>query len=238
MVASERGGCPVLGSAYRWQFEQTQRGRGILVFDGWHKLGSARWLFGRVAAVRAWIGSTEPSWCLASRPMPPPRSSGSTPTVCGGLGRHRRRRHVPAVGLRHERRAVGGDRHPRLRPGQPVHRRGIQQPSLEVFADGELLSYHALDDHWASSFEASGRHWLRWLRTGEGLPWWRAQRRSTCCVSRLPPTSASAPTVPGSTLRPSPTDVARDDRPDRTVSARGDAPTPSLALAGRALGDD
>jgi hypothetical protein len=55
-----------------------------------------------------------------------------------------------------------------------VHRRGIQQPSLEVFADGELLSYHALDDHWASSFEASGRHWLRWLRTGEGLLWWRA----------------------------------------------------------------
>ena len=37
MVARERGRCPVLGSAYRWQFEQAQRGRGILVFDGWHK---------------------------------------------------------------------------------------------------------------------------------------------------------------------------------------------------------
>lgn len=54
-----------------------------------------------------------------------------------------------------------------------MHRRGIQQPSLEV-ADGELLFHHALDDDWASSFEASGRHWLRWLRTGEGLLWWSA----------------------------------------------------------------
>ena len=46
--------------------------------------------------------------------------------------------------------------------------RGIQQPSLEVYADGEMRAYHALDDDWASSFRDSGRHWLRWLHTGEG----------------------------------------------------------------------
>ena len=50
--------------------------------------------------------------------------------------------------------------------------RGIQQPSLEVYADGEMRSYHALDDDWASSFRDSGRHWLRWLRTGEGPMLW------------------------------------------------------------------
>jgi predicted dehydrogenase len=50
--------------------------------------------------------------------------------------------------------------------------RGIQQPSLEVYAAGEMHSYHALDDDWASSFRDSGRHWLRWLHTGEGPMLW------------------------------------------------------------------
>ena len=45
--------------------------------------------------------------------------------------------------------------------------RGIQQPSLEIYAEGELRAFHALDDDWASSFRDSGRHWLRWLHTGE-----------------------------------------------------------------------
>ena len=53
--------------------------------------------------------------------------------------------------------------------------RGIQQPSLEVYAEGELRAFHALDDDWASSFRDSGRHWLRWLHTGEGPLWWSAR---------------------------------------------------------------
>ena len=52
--------------------------------------------------------------------------------------------------------------------------RGIQQPSLDVYADGEMRSFHALDDDWASSFRDSGRHWLRWLHTGEGPMLWSA----------------------------------------------------------------
>ena len=50
--------------------------------------------------------------------------------------------------------------------------RGIQQPSLEVYRDGEMVGYHALDDDWASSFRDSGRHWLRWLHTREGPMLW------------------------------------------------------------------
>ena len=53
--------------------------------------------------------------------------------------------------------------------------RGIQQPSLEVYVDGEMRSYHALDDDWASSFRDSGRHWLRWLHTGEGPLLWSGE---------------------------------------------------------------
>ena len=37
-----------------------------------------------------------------------------------------------------------------------------------------MRAFHALDDDWASSFRDSGRHWLRWLRTGEGPLWWSA----------------------------------------------------------------
>ena len=52
--------------------------------------------------------------------------------------------------------------------------RGIQQPSLETYVDGEMRAYHALDEDWACSFRDSGRHWLRWLRTGEGRLFWHA----------------------------------------------------------------
>ena len=62
-----------------------------------------------------------------------------------------------------------------LRPVNRCTGRGIQQPSLEIYADGEMRSYHALDDDWASSFRDSGRHWLRWLRTGEGPLLWSGE---------------------------------------------------------------
>ena len=38
-----------------------------------------------------------------------------------------------------------------------------------------MRAFHALDDDWASSFRDSGRHWLRWLRTGEGPLLWSAE---------------------------------------------------------------
>ena len=46
--------------SYQWQFEQAIEGRGILAFDdGWHKFSVARWLFGPVDEVMAWVGRTE-----------------------------------------------------------------------------------------------------------------------------------------------------------------------------------
>jgi predicted dehydrogenase len=46
---------------------------------------------------------------------------------------------------------------------------------VETYLEGEMRSFHALDDDWASSFRESGRHWLRWLHTGEGPLLWGAQ---------------------------------------------------------------
>lgn len=175
MVGSGRGGWEVPGSSYEWQFQQSQRGRGILVFDdGWHKLSTALWLFGPVREVRAWVGDTE---------VFPGMSVDAPSTIVweheNGI------RGVWDITLavdlylrsdyytNDERWEVTG------RKGYArVNRctsRGIQQPSLEVYADGQMRSYHALDDDWASSFRDSGRHWLRWLRTGEGPLLWSAE---------------------------------------------------------------
>jgi predicted dehydrogenase len=175
MVASGRGGWDVPGDTYEWQFEQSRRGRGVLLFDdGWHKLSTALWLFGPVREVRAWVGSTEVV----------PGIEVDAPTTLvwehdNGV------RGVWDITLavdmylrsdyytNDERWEVTG-----RRGFARVNRctgRGLQEPSLEVYLDGELRAYHALDDDWASSFRDSGRHWLRWLRSGEGPLWWSGE---------------------------------------------------------------
>ena len=172
MVASGRGGWDVPGSTYEWQFQQMRRGRGTLVFDdGWHKLSTAIWLFGPVKEVRAWVGTTEVI----------PGIEVDAPTTLV-WEHHSGIRGVWDITLaidmylrsdyytNDERWEITG-----RRGYARVNRctaRGIQQPSLEVYVDGEMRSYHALDDDWASSFRDSGHHWLRWLHTGEGPMLW------------------------------------------------------------------
>jgi predicted dehydrogenase len=147
-------------------------GRGILVFDdGWHKLSTALWLFGPIAEVRAWIGETEVVPTVAI----------DAPTTISWR-HHNGIRGVWDITLapdlylksdyytNDERWEVTG-----TRGFARVNRctgRGVQQPSLEVYREGEVVGHHALDDDWASSFRDSGRHWLRWLRTGEGPLLW------------------------------------------------------------------
>jgi predicted dehydrogenase len=174
MVASGRGGWEVPGSSYEWQFQQMKRGRGILVFDdGWHKLSTAIWLFGAIREVRAWVGGTEV--------VPGIEIDAPTTIVWehdNGIRGVWDITLAPDMYLRSdyytndERWEVTG-----RRGYARVNRctgRGIQQPSLEVYADGDMRSYHALDDDWASSFRDSGRHWLRWLHTGDGPLLWSA----------------------------------------------------------------
>ncbi len=175
MVASGRGGWEVPGDSYEWRFQQARDGRGPLVFDdGWHKLSTALWLFGPVKEVRAWIGSTEVI----------PGIDLDAPTTV--IWEHENGvRGVWDVTLaidmylrsdyytNDERWEVTGQR-----GFARVNRctgRGIQEPSLEIYLDGEMRSFHALDDDWASSFRDSGRHWIRTLRTGHGPLLWSAE---------------------------------------------------------------
>jgi predicted dehydrogenase len=175
MVASGNGGWEVPMSSYQYQFEQMKIGRGILVFDdGWHKLSTALWLFGPIREVRAWIGATEVV----------PGVAIDAPTVItwehvNGIRGVWDITLAPDMYLRSdyytndERWEVTG-----ARGYARVNRctgRGIQQPSLEVYSDGEMRAFHALDDDWGSSFRDSGRHWLRWLHAGDGPLWWSGE---------------------------------------------------------------
>jgi predicted dehydrogenase len=175
MVGSGRGGWDVPASSWQWQFQQMQHGRGILVFDdGWHKLATALWLFGPIREVRAWVGSTE---VMAGIAIDAPSTiSWEHENGIRGVWDITL---APDMYLRSdyytndERWEVTG-----WRGFGRVNRctgRGIQQPSLEVYAEGEVRAYHALDDDWASSFRDSGRHWLRWLHTGEGPLLWSGE---------------------------------------------------------------
>jgi predicted dehydrogenase len=174
MVASGRGGWEVPGDSYEWRFDQARAGRGPLFFDdGWHKLSTALWLFGPVKEVRAWIGSTE---------IVPGVVIDAPSTV---IWEHENGvRGVWDITLavdmylrsdyytNDERWEVTG-----RRGFARVNRctgRGIQEPSFEIYLDGEMRSFHALDDDWASSFRDSGRHWIRTLRAGEGPLLWSA----------------------------------------------------------------
>jgi predicted dehydrogenase len=174
MVGSGRGGWDVPMSSYEWQFAQMQEGRGVLVFDdGWHKMATALWLFGPIREVRAWVGGT--------KVVPGMDIEVDAPTTLiweheSGIRGVWDITLAPDMYLRSdyytndERWEVTGKKgYARV---TRCTGRGIQQPSLEVYADGEMRSYHALDDDWASSFRDSGRHWLRWLHTGHGpLKW-------------------------------------------------------------------
>jgi predicted dehydrogenase len=172
MVASGRGGWDVPASTYEWQFQQMQMGRGTLVFDdGWHKLATAIWLFGPIREVRSWIGSTEiiPGIEIdAPSTLVWEHANGIRGVwdITLAVDMYLRSDYY----TNDERWEVTG-----RRGYARVNRctaRGVQQPSLEVYIDGEMRSHHALDDDWASSFRDSGRHWLRWLHTGEGPLLW------------------------------------------------------------------
>jgi predicted dehydrogenase len=205
MVGTGRGGWEVPGSSYEWQFAQMRNGRGILVFDdGWHKLSTALWLFGPIREVRAWIGTTEVFPTIeidAPSTLVWEHDSGIRGVWDITL--------APDMYLRSdyytndERWEVTG-----RRGYARVNRctgRGIQQPSLEVYADGELRGYHALDDDWASSFRDSGRHWLRWLHTGEGPMWWSAEEATH--VLRLALAAYASSAAGGLGVDPSSIDV-------------------------------
>jgi predicted dehydrogenase len=168
MVGTGNGGWDVPVDTWMWQLEQAKRGLGILVYDdGWHKFALARWLFGPIRDVMAWIGET---------PLGGGFTMDAPATIMwnhtSGL------RDVFDITLAidtymqsdyyssDERFEVTGSKG--FARVNHCTAYGLQAPALEVYRDGEVRGYHALDDHWGSSFRKQTAHYLRWLRTGEG----------------------------------------------------------------------
>lgn len=166
MVATGLGGWDVPTSSWEWQLEQTRAGRGILVFDdGWHKLAVAHWLFGPIREVRSWIGAT---------PLGPDFAIDAPTTIVwehvNGIRGLLDITFAPETYFRSdyytcdERFEVTGTKG--FARVNRVTAFGIQQPSLEVYRDGEIHSFHALADDLPSSFRASAANMVDHLKGG------------------------------------------------------------------------
>lgn len=198
MVGTGRGGWDVPAETWRWQFEQGRRGLGILLYDdGWHKFSVARWLFGPVAEVMAWIGSTT---VVDGTDYVIDAPSAVMWRHTSGLQGVWDVTLAPEMLMRSdyysndERFEVTGSRGFARVNHCTAH--GLQQPSLEVYVDGELRAYHALDDDWAASFRDQTRHFLRVLRHGEGDPLWSAEDARAVLAFLLAAHESSARNAP------------------------------------------
>ena len=171
MVGTGLGGWDVPVDTWLWQMEDARNGHGIFVYDdGWHKFSVARWLFGPVREVMGWIGVTDLG---AGYALDAPASiaweheSGLRGVFDATLAPDQLM--ASDYYSNDERFEVTGKKGFVRVNHCTAH--GLQQPSLEVYRDGELRQYHALDDDWATSFRDSSRHFLQALRTGSEYLW-------------------------------------------------------------------
>jgi predicted dehydrogenase len=164
IVNTGRGGWDVLPTSWEWQFEQTRDGRGMLVFDhGWHQLAVAIWLFGPIRRIFGWIGRTElaPGFALdAPANLVWEHESG----LRGGLDltlapdTYFRSEYYTCderVEVTAQRGSVRCNR---------ISSSGRQEPSVEVYSEGEIRSYHALADRGDAGFVASTQHMVDLFR--------------------------------------------------------------------------
>jgi predicted dehydrogenase len=167
IVANGLGGWEVPASSYEWQFEQALDGRGMLVFDhGWHQLAVAHSLFGPVRRVLGWIGATEivPGIVMdAPSTLVWEHHNGVRAVLDISF--------APDMYLKSDH--YTGDERIEVtgRAGyvrcNRISAHGIQEPSVELYRDGVVRGFHAIDDHPMDAFGGSTDHALAWLR-GEG----------------------------------------------------------------------
>jgi len=176
MVATGQGGWDVPSATWEWQFAQARAGRGILVFDdGWHKFSVARWLFGPVREVMAWIGETVVVEGLVVIDAP----STIMWTHANGVRGVWDITFAPDTLMKSdyytndERFEVTG-RRGFVRVNRCTSL-GIQQPSVEVYRDGEVRAFHALDDDWGASFETQTREYHRFVVDGGREVLWNGE---------------------------------------------------------------
>jgi predicted dehydrogenase len=164
VVATARGGWEVNPASYVWQFEQAAEGLGILTFDhSWHQFAVAHWLFGPIRRIFGWV-----------------RREGDLLDVPATFvwEHHNGVRAVLDVVLAgdmyfrsdyyadDERIEVVGSKG-WVRCNR-ISGRGVQEPSVTLYRDGEVRAWHALPDEPPDAFRASAAHGIDWFRTGTG----------------------------------------------------------------------
>jgi predicted dehydrogenase len=172
IVGTPNGGWDVNPASYEWQFAQARDGHGILTFDhGWHQLAVAHWLFGPIRRVFGWVRKT---------PIGPPDAPQIVLDAPATFvwEHHNDVRVVMDVVLApemyfrsdyysdDERVEVTGTRG-YVRCNR-ISGRGVQEPAVVVYRDGEVREYHALADEPPDAFAASAAHGIDWFRTGTG----------------------------------------------------------------------
>ncbi len=158
VVNTGLGGWDVLPTAWEWQLEQTKDGRGMLVFDhAWHQLALAVWLFGPVRTILGWVGETElaPGYTLdAPATLAWEHEGGLRVTLDITL----------AVDTFWKSDFYSCDERVEVtcRRGSVrcnrISAAGKQEPSLEVYRDGEVRSFHTIPDGGDAGFHASTQH--------------------------------------------------------------------------------
>jgi predicted dehydrogenase len=164
IVANGRGGWDLLESSLRWQFEQAQDGRGMLVFDhGWHQMAVATWLFGPIRRIFAWLGRTA---IVPGIEIDAPSTlvweheggvRGSL-SITFAIDMYFRSSHYTGD----ERVEVVGSRG-YVRTNR-ISAQGRAEPAVELYRDGETRAFHDLDDRPPDAFRASTDHAVAFYR--------------------------------------------------------------------------
>jgi len=168
IVATARGGWDVNPASYEWQFAQAADGHGILTFDhGWHQIAVAHWLFGPITRVFGWIRRTEfPGGFVLDTPATFvwEHENGVRAvldiTMAGDMyfrsDYYADDERVEVTGTRGYARC------------NRISGRGVQEPSVVVYRDGEMHAYHALPDEPPDAFAASAANGVDYFKTGTG----------------------------------------------------------------------
>ena len=169
MVASGRGGWDVPMSSYEWQFQQMQhRARDPRVR---RRVAQARH---RALALRpdrggAGMDRRHRGRARRRRSTRRRRSCGSTTTGSAACGTSRSRPTCTCAPTTTRTTSAGRSPAARATRGSTAAPAAASSSrASRSTPTARCAAYHALDDDWASSFRDSGRHWLRWLHTGEG----------------------------------------------------------------------
>ena len=179
MVAGTHGGWEVPGETWTWRFAMARDGQGPMIWDdGHHKFSLMQFLFGPVEEITADIGEVRIGEGDAAIVIDTPatlmwrHASGLRGAWDSTLAAemHLRSDYYPVD----ERVEITGSRgwvRVTRCTGRP-----LDEPPVLVYVDGDVRAHDDLDDDWGSSFAAATRHFVEFLRTGEGEPVWTGEQ--------------------------------------------------------------